>query len=126
MRPTKRTTRMRWAKKRTTLIRLTQHEFGFALTLIAAIASFSSTVGAEEIDLSEVTVVVRKGDKPPAERVAPTVLTEEIARRTGLKWTVTDQWPETARSVIALSTITESPAWKERIPTTALASRTLR
>src|SRR5262245_54976132 len=126
MRRTKRRTRTRWTKRTTSLVRFMQHEFGVALTLIAAIVSSPSTARAAEIDFSESTVVVRSGDNPAAEKIAATVLTEEIARRTGLTWTVTDRWPEVARAVIALSTITDSPAWKDRIPTTALASRTLR
>src|SRR5579864_6869201 len=93
--------------------------------LIEVFVNLISAARAAGIDFSNATVVVRKGDRPAAENVAPTVLTEEIARRTGLTWTVTDQWPQGAKSLIALSTVTASPAWKDQIPTTAPESRVL-
>jgi hypothetical protein len=78
-----------------------------------------------DLNLSEATVVIRGGDLPAAEKIAPTILTEEIARRTGLKWTVTDQWPAKAKAVIALSVKPTLPAWKNQIPASALGSPAL-
>jgi hypothetical protein len=93
--------------------------------LTVAFALFSPLAGAADIDFSAATVVVRGGDKPAAEAIAPTVLTEEIARRTGLAWTVADRWPEQAKALIVLSTTSAAPAWKDQIPMSALESRSL-
>src|SRR5262249_2254335 len=62
------------------------------------------------------TVVIRKGDLPAAEKIAPVILTEEIAKRAGVKWPVTDQWPAQSRAIIALSVKSAPPEWKSRIP----------
>lgn len=93
--------------------------------LIAVFANLCSAARAASLDFSAATVVVRSGDRPAAENVAPTVLTEEIARRTGLTWTVTDHWPARAESLIALSVKSALPAWKDQIPALALGSRAL-
>jgi hypothetical protein len=95
------------------------------LLLIAAFASLSSPARAGALDFSKATVVIREGDRPAAEKIAPTVLTEEIARRTGVTWNVTDRWPARADSVIALSVKSAPPAWKERVPASALDSSAL-
>lgn len=46
---------------------------------------------AEPLDLTAATVVVRDAEAPEA--VAATVLSEEVAGRTGLAWKVADSWP---------------------------------
>jgi hypothetical protein len=88
-------------------------------------ASLSASLQADTLDLSKVTIVVRDGDRPAAEKIAPAVLTDEINRRTGLTWNVTDRWPAKADAVIALSVKSAPPAWKGRIPASALASPAL-
>lgn len=86
---------------------------------VSVLGSFLSSATAAHLDLSRATVVVRGGQRPAAELAAATILTEEVARRTGLKWAVTDQWPARAAAIIALSTKAAAPAWAERIPATA-------
>jgi hypothetical protein len=93
--------------------------------LIAVFANLSAATRAADLDFSAATVVVRSGDRPAAESAAERVLIEEIARKTGLKWTVTDQWPARAKSIIALSVKATPPSWKGQIPQPALEGRAL-
>lgn len=74
-----------------------------------------SSLQAQSLDLTQAVVVIRSGDLPPAEKVAPTILTEEIASRTGVTWKVVSEWPEKANTIIAISTLKDPPAWKDRI-----------
>jgi hypothetical protein len=91
-----------------------------AITLVTLVFCLSgeSSLRAEEIDLTRAVIVIRKGDLPAAEKIAPTILIEEIARRTGLKWHVTTEWPAQAQAVIAISTISEPPEWQPAIAPT--------
>ncbi len=56
----------------------------------------------QRLDLSRSTIVVRPGERSPAEAVAADILTEEIAKRTGLKWPITTKAPESAEVIIRL------------------------
>ena len=76
----------------------------------------NSAVFADSIDLTRATVVIRHGDLPAAEKIAPVILTDEIAKRTGVKWAVTDKWPADAATIIALRTNSAPPGWKDHIP----------
>src|SRR5262245_55243520 len=96
-----------------------------SLLIVALFVGLSAPAQAGAIDFSKATVVVREGDCPAAERIAPTVLTEEIARRTSLTWNTTDRWPARADAVIALSVKSAPPAWKDRIPASTLDSPAL-
>lgn len=87
--------------------------------------SVANSAFAESLDFSGATVVIRGGELPAAEKIAPTILTEEIAKRTGLKWAVTDEWPVNAKAVIALSVKSTSPGWGKQIPAAALGSPAL-
>lgn len=86
------------------------------------IASAIAPVFGDSIDLKQATVVIRGGQLPAAEKIAPVILTEEIAKRTGVTWPVTDQWPDQAKVVIALSTKSDPPSWKDKIPSLASAA----
>lgn len=88
--------------------------FAYAVSLLAV-----STVQAEQVDLTRAVVVIRNGDLPAAEKIAPTILTEEIARRTGLSWKVVNEWPAKADAVIAISTTANPPTWNGSIAHTA-------
>ncbi|MBS0261366.1 MAG: hypothetical protein JSS02_05365 [Planctomycetes bacterium] len=83
-------------------------------------------VQAADVDFSKATVVVRAGERPAAELAAERVLIEEVARKTGLTWQVTTDWPAQAEAIIALSVNSTPPAWKDRIPASALGSPTLK
>jgi hypothetical protein len=99
--------------------------FVHRLQIAAVIAGMASSARASDLDFSSAVVVVRAGDLPAAEKIAATVLTEEIARRTGLTWSVTDKWPVEAASIIALSAKSAPPMWNVRVPASALESGAL-
>ena len=84
------------------------------ITLIVGLGSCNS-VHAELIDLSKAVILVRAGDLPSAEKIAPTVLTEEIFRRTGISGSVLTEWPRNAETIIAISTIDNPPIWRDKI-----------
>jgi hypothetical protein len=95
---------------------------GFAILRRSALLALCLLSGAawpavaDSLDLTRATVVFRGGQLPAAEKIAPVILTEEIAKRTGDSWRVVDQWPAKAEAIIALSTRSAPPAWKEQIP----------
>ncbi len=82
------------------------------------VAVVSSSLFAGEIDLSNAVVVVRSGERPAAEKIAPTILVEEIARRTGITWSVASDWQKQASAIIAISTVANPPSWHDQIATT--------
>ena len=82
--------------------------------LILCLCSFH-TVRAESIDLTSATIVIRSGNLPPAEKIAPTILIEEINRRAGTAWKARSEWPQQANSIIAISTIANPPAWQKEL-----------
>ncbi|HEY0981029.1 hypothetical protein [Schlesneria sp.] len=82
--------------------------------IVVLLLTVTSSVWAHEIDLSKAIVVTRGGELPAAERIAPTVLVEELQRRTGIQLPVTTEWPVDATAVIAISTRVAPPSWSER------------
>ena len=99
--------------------------YAFSFCLLSTLGILLPSAHAAPIDFSAATVVVRGGDRPPAEKIASTILTEEIAKRAGVKWTVIDQWPTQAQTIIALSVKASPPAWKDHIPASASSSSIL-
>ncbi|HEX4072619.1 MAG TPA: hypothetical protein VHX68_15670, partial [Planctomycetaceae bacterium] len=86
---------------------------------LAVLASSARSFAADSIDLTRATVVIRGGALPAAEKMAPVILTEELAKRTGIHWSITDRWPEGNGVVIALSNESALPGWKEHLPARA-------
>ena len=84
--------------------------------LIAMIISLAvvNSVLAESIDLTKATIVIRSGELPKAEKIAPTILAEEIRRRAGVDWKVTTEWPNNSSPIIAISTFSNAPAWRDK------------
>ena len=80
---------------------------------------------AAQLNLSNAVIVTRDGDLPAAEKIAPQVLAEELAKRTDLHLQVHNQWPEEAATIIALSVVKNPPAWKEKIPGDAMQDASL-
>ena len=70
------------------------------------------TASAQMIDLTKAVIVVRPGDVPAAEKIAPKILSEELYRRTAVPFKVIDEWPTATTAVIAISTLADPPAWK--------------
>jgi hypothetical protein len=75
---------------------------GLALLACAGLLGEAQTAQEAPIDLRNATVVVRQGGIPPGETIAPTVLIEEVERRTGIRWGVSTHWPESG-PVIAIA-----------------------
>ncbi|HET6324706.1 MAG TPA: hypothetical protein VFG04_08405 [Planctomycetaceae bacterium] len=78
---------------------------------------------ADTIDLSQATVVIRNGSLPAAEKIAPEILTQEIAKRASVQWTVDDHWPAEKHGapVIALSSNPVPSSWAAHLPSGPLA-----
>ena len=87
-------------------------------TLAGAIAGAGGgvAVNGDQIDLTRAVVVVRSGQRSPAETMAATILVEELARRTQIRLPIRDTWPEDAQIVIAISTRNARPDWSARVP----------
>jgi hypothetical protein len=90
----------------------------FLLILIAASAS-----AADTIDLTHATVVIRGGNLPAAEKIAPMILTEEIAKRAGVSWPIVTRWPSAGKgsAVIAVCGTPIPGEWATHLPAALLA-----
>jgi len=89
------------------------HRFAIAFFTVICLTSVIAT--AQSIDLSHATVVIRADDVPAGERIAPTILTEEITRRTQLHWQSTIDWPMDAKAIIAISTVQNPAPWQDKL-----------
>jgi hypothetical protein len=78
---------------------------------------------ADTIDLIRATVLIRGGSLPAAERIAPSILTDEITNRTGVRWPVSDRWPgsQETSAVIALCGTTVPAEWMPHLPADLVA-----
>ena len=76
---------------------------------------YSSQRSVAEIDLSNAVIVTRPGHLPNAERTAATVLSAELAKRTGIHLNTLTTWPK-YKPVIAITSETQVPAWGRVIP----------
>lgn len=92
------------------------------LIACSLVATAATSVHGDVVDLSKATVVIRAGQLAAAEKVAPTILTEEIASRTGLKFAITNEWPANANAIIAISTVAAPATWQARIPKSPVAA----
>jgi hypothetical protein len=78
----------------------------------------------DAVDLTRATVVIREGTRASAEKIAPVILTEEVAKRTGVTWSIDSRWPDAGKTsaVIALCGGSSIPAdWKAHLPADLLA-----
>ena len=71
---------------------------------------------AANLDLRQAVIVVRAGDLPAAERIAPVILSEEVQRRTGLAWHITESVTDAMAPQILLVNSASLPLWKTEIP----------
>jgi hypothetical protein len=85
-----------------------------ALGAWATVWATAAAAAGAEIDLSRAVVVVRSAGRGPAETTAAVVLVEEIEKRTGLRLSVREDWPDGA-PVIALSVRDGRTPWTERL-----------
>ena len=70
---------------------------------------------ADQLDLTNAVIVVRSGDRPAAEKMAPIILSEEVQRRSAVRWKITNEWPASAPALIAISTVSDPPGWKAHV-----------
>ncbi|MCA9097139.1 MAG: hypothetical protein KDA36_02090 [Planctomycetaceae bacterium] len=74
------------------------------------------TASGGVIDLRHTTVVIREGELPAAEGIAPVILTEEVQKRTGMNWNVVGEPDYGPLPAILLSNAGNLPGWKKEIP----------
>ncbi|MEA3366102.1 MAG: hypothetical protein U9Q79_10740, partial [Candidatus Hydrogenedentes bacterium] len=67
------------------------------------------------VDVSGAKVVVRPAERLPAEKMAATVLVEEVKKRTGLKWAQSAEWPDEG-PLIVIALAETNPPWPHQIP----------
>jgi hypothetical protein len=67
-------------------------------------------------DLSKASIIVGEGPLPPAEKVASSILSEEVQKRTGLKWSLSSRAEDVSGGKIFLASKANLPAWKSQIP----------
>jgi mannose-6-phosphate isomerase-like protein (cupin superfamily) len=70
----------------------------------------------QHVDLSQAVVVVSPGNRGQAEKMAATILVEEVAKRTGIGLIVQQAWPPFAQPVIAIATRASKNPWSDRVP----------
>lgn len=64
------------------------------------LVSLTAMPAAAPIDLSKATIVARPGAVAEAEKIAATVLVEEVESRTGIRWTVQTDRPEAGAVIV--------------------------
>jgi hypothetical protein len=101
---------------RAALLRLARPILTFSALSFWCIVTFCCIPAfAANVDLRNAVVVVRPGQLPNAEKTAATVLTEELAKRTGLHLATSASWPK-SKTVIAITSETRVPGWNRAIP----------
>ena len=80
-----------------------------------ALAVCCAGAKAAEVDLAHAVVVARPGALPEAERTAPIVLVEEIAKRTGIRLPASTDWTA-AKPVIAITSDPSVTSWGRSVP----------
>ncbi|MCA9103677.1 MAG: hypothetical protein KDA63_21135 [Planctomycetales bacterium] len=89
---------------------------GVAATVLLLTSPFlPAASAAPALDLHDAVIVVRPGELANAERSAATVLSEEVAARTGLRLDTTSAWPSD-KPVIAITSQADVPGWGVEIP----------
>lgn len=89
--------------------------FSHLLTSLILIGS-SGPCFADTIDLSSAMVVISPNIKAPGAKIAPNILTEEIAKRTGILLPIQNSLPSPPATVILLSLAHPEQEWLEFIP----------
>lgn len=95
------------------------------LLTLTCLLLFPTFLSAETLDLSRASVIIRSGDLPAAEKIAPVILTEEVQKRTGLDWSVSNAVNGNAPQIF-LATVADLPEWKTLIPADLLEESPLK
>ena len=77
------------------------------------------------IDLSQATIVVNEGQLPAAENVAPSILSEEVHKRSGCVWPISTNPENSSGARIFLASKVNLPAWSSLIPESLLGEAAL-
>jgi hypothetical protein len=95
---------------------------GSACLFLFALAATSARA-ADPVDLTHATVVIPDGSLPAAEKIAPVILTEEIAKRSSVSWPIVTRWPDSGKNsaVIAVCGTSIPAAWATHLPIELLA-----
>ncbi len=95
---------------------------GSACLFLFALAATSARA-ADPVDLTHATVVIQSGNLPAAEKIAPVILAEEIAKRSGVSWPIATRWPASGKNsaVIAICGTSIPAAWATHLPIELLA-----
>src|SRR5580698_10388361 len=90
---------------------------GSACLFLLALVSPSARA-ADAVDLTHATVVIRSGNLPAAEKIAPVILAEEIAKRSSVSWPIATRWPAAGKNspVIAVCGTSIPADWAAHLP----------
>lgn len=77
------------------------------------------------IDLSKAIVITRDGDLPAAEKIAPSILADEVQKRSGCVWPIEAVPDRGPAAQIFLASKANLPSWKSLIPAALLAEAAL-
>src|SRR5947209_3756371 len=70
---------------------------------------------ADTVDLSRAVVVIRPGERPNAEKMAATILLQEVEKRTGIRLPVHTSWPQ-GMPAIAITSTGSVEGWGRAVP----------
>ena len=91
---------------------------GWMTLWVVLLGKVDLQAATQQLDLSQAVVVVSSGNRDQAEKMAATILVEEVAKRTNIKLTVQRSWPTTGRPAIAITTRESMTVWSDRVPRT--------
>jgi len=91
---------------------------GWMTFCLVLLGGTNLSAAAQQLDLSRAVVVVSPGERGQAEKMAATILVEEVAKRTNVEFTVQENWPSTSQPVIAITTRESNARWSNRVPRT--------
>lgn len=73
------------------------------LGLLLTLTAFAAVADAGSLDLRDAVIVTQGEALDPLERTAVRVLTEEVARRTGIAWPAGSRWPSGGTVIVVAS-----------------------
>jgi hypothetical protein len=88
---------------------------GASLVLVLSFGLPGVCQTGPDLALAKATVLIRAGVLPPAEETATQVLVEEVERRTGLRWKISQVWPQDG-VVIAIASGPGEAGWLRTMP----------
>ncbi|MFO1020898.1 MAG: hypothetical protein U0903_09410 [Planctomycetales bacterium] len=77
--------------------------------ICAVVLGTATFTYGDDLDLTGAVVVFREGELPAGEKIAPTILVEEVGKRTGIAWKIGTDWPRDAGTIINVRIYDKSP-----------------